>query len=180
MSTVSSVPKNESWSNNRKKQYSHIISTVSKVRHLNKTKHLSRTKSHRKALVLNLSSALFQNKRIVTTLAKAKYCRSHAERFITFAKKGDLAARRHVLRFIPHRDVVKILFEEIAPRYADRPGGYTRIVKLGNRPGDAAPMAVLELVGYEEAVMKEKARRREEKKALKEKKEKEKEKKKEE
>lgn len=140
------------------------------MRHLNKTKHLSRTRSHRKALTANLSAALFEKKRITTTLAKAKFCRSRAERFITIAKKGSVAARRHVLRFLPRREIVKILFDEIAPRYSNRPGGYTRIIKLGNRPGDAAPMAILELVGFEEAVLSEKVKRQEEKKARKEKK----------
>jgi len=139
------------------------------VRHLNKTKHLNRTSSHRKALAMNLSAALFERKRITTTLAKAKFCRSRAERFITFAKKGTISARRHVLRYIPRKDIVKILFDEIAPKYADRPGGYTRIVKLGYRPGDAAPMAVLELVGYEESVLKEKAKRQQAKRERKEK-----------
>jgi large subunit ribosomal protein L17 len=130
---------------------------------------LNRTRSHRKALAMNLSAALFERKRITTTLAKAKFCRSRAERFITFAKKGTISARRHVLRYIPRKDIVKILFDEIAPKYADRPGGYTRIVKLGYRPGDAAPMAVLELVGYEESVLKEKAKRQQAKRERKEK-----------
>ena len=147
------------------------------MRHLNKNWHLNRTKSHRKALVANLSAALFENKRITTTLAKAKFCRSRAERFITFAKKGTIAARRHVLRYLPRKDIVKLLFDEIAPKYSTRPGGYTRIIKIGNRKGDAAPMAILELVGFEETVMSEKVKRQEAKKAEKEK---EKEKKKEE
>ena len=141
------------------------------MRHLNKTKHLNRTASHRKALAANLSTALFERKRITTTLAKARFCRSKAERFITFAKKGTVAARRHVLRYLHKRDIVKTLFDDIAPRYLNRPGGYTRIVKLGNRKGDAAPMAILELVGFEETVMKEKVKRAEEKKARKEKEE---------
>lgn len=144
------------------------------MRHLNKSWHLNRTKSHRKALAANLAAALFEKKRITTTLPKARFCRSKAERFITFAKKGTVAARRHVLRYIPRRDIVKILFDDIAPQYADRPGGYTRIIKLGNRKGDAAPMAILELVGFEEAVMKEKVKRAEDKKARKEKEEKDK------
>ena len=140
------------------------------MRHLNKTKHLNRTASHRKALAANLTAALFENKRITTTLAKAQFCRSKAERFITFAKKGTVAARRHIFKYMPRKDIIKTLFDDIAPRYKDRPGGYTRIVKLGFRKGDAAPMAILELVGYEDVVMSEKVKRQEEKKARKEKK----------
>jgi large subunit ribosomal protein L17 len=119
------------------------------MRHLKSGYHLNRTRSHRKALLSNLSAALFERKRIKTTLAKAKATRSVAERFITFAKKGDLASRRRVLQFIPQKRIVKILFDEIAPMYAERPGGYSRIVKLGQRQGDGAPLAILELVGFE-------------------------------
>ncbi len=140
------------------------------MRHLKKTRHLNKTASHRKALAANLAAALFERKRITTTLANAKFCRSKAEKFITFAKKGTVAARRHVLRYLPRKDIVKLLFDEIAPKYKNRPGGYTRIIKLGNRQGDAAPMAILELVGFEETVIKEKVKKAEEKKARKEKK----------
>ena len=139
------------------------------MRHLKTTKHLNRTASHRKALTANLSTALFEKKRIVTTLAKAKFCQPKAERFITFAKKGTIAARRHVLRFLPRKDAVKILFDEIAPKYKNRNGGYTRIIKLGYRKGDAAPMAVLELVEYEDKVLTEKIKHQEAKKARREK-----------
>jgi large subunit ribosomal protein L17 len=152
------------------------------MRHLKSGYHLNRTKSHRKALLSNLSAALFERKRITTTLAKAKATRSVAERFITFAKKGDLASRRHVLRFIPRKHIVKMLFEEIAPAYADRPGGYSRIVKLGQRMGDGAPLAILELVGFEEVVAAKKAaaaKKKAEKEAKKEAKEKKEEKEKE-
>jgi large subunit ribosomal protein L17 len=124
-------------------------------------------------MLSNLSAALFERKHIRTTLAKAKATRSVAERFITFAKKGDLASRRHVLRFIQRKDIVKMLFEEIAPAYADRQGGYSRIVKLGQRMGDGAPLAILELVGFEEIVAAKKAeaaKKKAEKKAAKEKK----------
>lgn len=127
------------------------------MRHLKSGYHLNRTASHRKAMLSNLSAALFERKRIKTTLAKAKAARSVAERFITMAKKGDLASRRQVLRYIPQKRIVKILFEDIAPQYADRPGGYSRIVKLGQRQGDGAPLAILELVGFETAVQKKKA-----------------------
>jgi len=105
-----------------------------------------------------LATALFVHKRITTTVAKAKEARGLAERLITFAKRGDVSARRHVRRFIQDRTVVKNLFEEIAPRYSERAGGYTRVVKLGQRTGDAAPLAILELVGYE-GVQIEKARK---------------------
>ena len=93
----------------------------------------------------NLSAQLFQHKRITTTLTKAKRLRPVAERFITFGKKGDLAARRRVLRSITDKSVVHELFTVIAPAMAERPGGYTRIIKIGNRKGDNAPMAVIEL-----------------------------------
>jgi len=139
------------------------------VRHRNTTIHLNRTNSHRKALLANLAAALFEKKRIVTTLAKAKFCRPRAERFITCAKKGTLSARRNVLRRLPRKNIVKILFDEIGPKYKNRNGGYTRIVKLGYRRGDAAPMAVLELVEYEEAVLSEKIKRQEAKKDRREK-----------
>ena len=122
------------------------------MRHQKSGYHLNRTRSHRKALLSNLSAALFERKRIKTTLAKAKATRSVAERYITFAKKGDRASRRRVLRDIPRKDIVKILFDEIAPMYAERQGGYSRIVKLGQRLGDGAPLAILELVGYESKV----------------------------
>lgn len=111
---------------------------------------LSRTKSHRKALFSNLSAALFLHKRITTTLAKAKYARRFAERLITFARKGDVAARRHVLRFVRNKGAVKELFDNLGPHFKHRNGGYTRIIKLGPRSGDAAPMAILELVGFDD------------------------------
>jgi large subunit ribosomal protein L17 len=97
-------------------------------------------------ILANLATALFENGRITTTEAKAKRLRPYAERLITFAKRGDLAARRRVLTVIRDKGVVHELFTEIGPRYANRDGGYTRIVKVGNRKGDNAPMAVIELV----------------------------------
>ncbi len=124
------------------------------MRHLNSKAYLNRSKSHRSALMMNLAFALFERKRIVTTLAKARAARSYAEKLITRARIGDLASRRLLLAEIPNKELIKHLIEEIAPRYKDRPGGYTRIVKLETRPGDAAPMAFLELVGYEEEIMK--------------------------
>jgi len=105
--------------------------------------------SHQRLLLAGLAAQLFIHGGINTTEAKAKAVRPLAERLITFAKRGDLAARREVLKVIPDRDVVAKLFHEIAPRYADRPGGYTRILKLGQRQGDGAPMARIELVEAE-------------------------------
>ena len=102
--------------------------------------------THERHMLNNLSAQLFQHKRITTTLTKAKRLRPVAERFITFGKKGDLAARRRVLRSITDKSVVHELFTVIAPAMAERPGGYTRIIKTGNRKGDNAPMAVIELV----------------------------------
>lgn len=102
--------------------------------------------THERHMLNNLSAQLFQHKRITTTLTKAKRLRPVAERFITFGKKGDLAARRRVLRSITDKSVVHELFTVIAPAMAERPGGYTRIIKIGNRKGDNAPMAVIELV----------------------------------
>ena len=102
--------------------------------------------THERLMLNNLSAQLFQHKRITTTLTKAKRMRPVAERFITFGKKGDLAARRRVLRSITDKSVVHELFTVIAPAMAERPGGYTRITKIGNRKGDNAPMAVIELV----------------------------------
>jgi large subunit ribosomal protein L17 len=107
--------------------------------------------SHQKLMLGGLASALFEHEQVRTTEAKAKALRPVAERLITFAKKGDVHARRQVLRVVPDRDVVHRLFEEIAPRFAERAGGYTRILKLGPRKGDGAPMAILELVDRPEA-----------------------------
>src|SRR4051812_13910351 len=105
--------------------------------------------SHQKLIVANLATSLFEHGRITTTEAKARVLRPVAERLITKAKKGDLHNRRQVLSTIKDKGVVHALFEDIAPRYADRPGGYTRITKIGPRKGDNAPMAVIELVTEE-------------------------------
>ena len=102
--------------------------------------------AHEKLLIANLARALFSEGRIRTTEAKAKRLRPQAERLITFAKRGDVASRRQVLTVVRDKAVVHKLFAEIAPRFADRQGGYTRILKLGPRPGDAAPMVLIELV----------------------------------
>ena len=102
--------------------------------------------AHEKQLLANLAAHLFEAGAITTTVAKAKALRPYAEKLITKAKKGDLAARREVLKDIPDRDVVALLFHDIAPRFEERPGGYTRILKLGPRKGDGAQMARIELV----------------------------------
>ncbi|MCE2455523.1 MAG: 50S ribosomal protein L17 [Gemmatimonadetes bacterium] len=116
------------------------------MRHRKKGRQLSRTASHRKATLRNLATALFRHGRIRTTTAKAKELRGYAERLITLARRGDLHSRRLVARKIQDRDVAGRLFDEIAPRYLERPGGYTRIIKLGHRKGDAAEMSIIELV----------------------------------
>ena len=102
--------------------------------------------AHQKLILANLATSLFEHGRITTTEAKARVLRPYAERLITKAKKGDLHNRRQVLATIKDKGVVHALFEDIAPRYAERPGGYTRITKIGPRKGDNAPMAVIELV----------------------------------
>jgi len=102
--------------------------------------------AHERHMLANLAEALFEHGRITTTEAKAKRLRPYAEHLITFAKRGDLHARRQVLKRLNDKSVVHTLFDEIGPRYANRPGGYTRIVKLGPRKGDNAPMAIIELV----------------------------------
>jgi large subunit ribosomal protein L17 len=102
--------------------------------------------AHERHMLANLAQALFEHGRITTTEAKAKRLRPYAEHLITFAKKGDLHARRQVLKRLNDKGVVHTLFAEIGPRYENRPGGYTRIVKLGPRKGDNAPMAIIELV----------------------------------
>jgi large subunit ribosomal protein L17 len=101
---------------------------------------------HQRHILANLATALFEHGRITTTEAKAKRLRPYAEKLITFGKRGDLAARREVLKVIRDKGVVHTLFAEIGPRFAARPGGYTRITKVGPRKGDNAPMAVIELV----------------------------------
>lgn len=118
------------------------------MRHRKNNVGLNRTASHRKALLANLTTALVTHKKIVTTLPKARATRRYAEKLITFARRDDVASRRQVLKKLHSRDVVKVLFEEIGPKFKDRPGGYTRIIKMDNRNGDNADMAILELVGF--------------------------------
>jgi len=116
------------------------------MRHRKKGRKLQRTASHRRAMLRNLATSLFRHERIETTTAKAKELRPYAERLITLARRGDLHARRLVARKIQDREILGKLFDEISSRYADRPGGYTRILKLGNRKGDAAEISLIELV----------------------------------
>ncbi|HIE04173.1 MAG TPA: 50S ribosomal protein L17 [Candidatus Latescibacteria bacterium] len=116
------------------------------MRHRKKGRKLNRTASHRRALLANLVMALFEHGSIETTLAKAKEARPLAEKLITLAKRGDLAARRRALRVVKDKSLVYKLFNQLAPRFVDRQGGYTRIVRLGQRTGDGAHMAVLQLV----------------------------------
>ena len=104
---------------------------------------------HERLMLGGLAAALFTHGRLRTTEAKAKALRPVAEHLITFAKRGDVHARRQVLKTVPDRDVVHKLFSEIGPRFAERPGGYTRILKLGQRKGDGAPMALIELLPEE-------------------------------
>jgi large subunit ribosomal protein L17 len=118
------------------------------VRHQRKGKKLGRDSSHRKALYSNLAGALIEHGRIKTTEAKAKAVKPVAEKMITLGRRGDLAARRQALAYLRSQEVVHQLFAEVAPRFADRPGGYSRIVKIGPRYGDAAEMVYLELVDY--------------------------------
>jgi large subunit ribosomal protein L17 len=116
------------------------------MRHRAKGRQLSRTASHKKALLNNMATSLFTHGGIVTTTAKAKELRPFAERLITLARRGDLHARRLVEQKIKSRTVVGRLFSEIGPRFASRPGGYTRILKLGHRVGDGAETARIELL----------------------------------
>lgn len=116
------------------------------MRHLKHTFKIGRTTEHREALLRNMVCSLFQASRIKTTLTKAKEARRLAEKMITLGKKGNLAARRNAISKLHQPDVVHTLFAEIAPRYSTRPGGYTRIIRIGPRIGDAADMCFLELV----------------------------------
>ena len=128
------------------------------MRHLKAGRILGRSSAHRKALFRNLITALIQRERIKTTLAKAKELRSKAEKTITLGKKGTLHARRRALGIVMEKDAVTKLFGQLAERYTSRKGGYTRIIKIGNRPGDDAPMAIIELVDREEKKSEPKAK----------------------
>ena len=120
------------------------------MRHRKAGKKLGRNSSHRKAMIRNMVTSHLEHERIVTTTPKAKEARRVADKMITLAKRGDLHARRQALSFIQDKAVVAKLFSDLKDSYMDRNGGYTRIIRTGNRSGDAAPMAILELVNYQE------------------------------
>ena len=131
------------------------------MRHGDKINNLGRKKEHREALLSNLACALIQHKRIVTTLAKAKALRVYAEQLITKAKKNETHQRRVVFSYLQDKTAVAELFSPIAEKVAGRPGGYTRIIKLGTRPGDNAEMALIELVDFNEVYGKGKTEKKE-------------------
>ncbi len=116
------------------------------MRHRKAGRHLNRTSAHRRAMFRNMAAALFRHERIRTTLPKAKELRRVAEPLITLAKEDTVARRRLAFARLRDKEAVRKLFEELGPRYRERPGGYTRILKMGFRPSDAAPMALVELV----------------------------------
>ena len=118
------------------------------MKHRRSGRKLGRDASHRKALYANLASALIEHGRIKTTAAKAKEVKPVAEQMITLGRRGGVHARRQALAYLRSQDVVHALFSDVGPRFADRPGGYTRIVRIGPRPGDAAEMVYLELVDF--------------------------------
>lgn len=119
------------------------------MRHRKKGRELSRTRSHKRAMLRNMATSLFLHERIRTTEAKAKELRPYAERLITLARNGDVHSRRQARRHIADREVLQKLFDQIGPRFKDRPGGYTRILKLGARRGDGAELALIELTERE-------------------------------
>lgn len=127
------------------------------MRHNKKFNHLGRTKSHRDALLSNMATSLILHKRIFTTVAKAKALRMYVEPLLNRSKQDTTNSRRVVFRYLQSKEAVTELFKEIAAKIADRPGGYTRILKTGNRLGDAASMCFIELVDYNENMLKEKA-----------------------
>lgn len=126
------------------------------MRHNKKFNHLSRTSAHRKAMLSNMASSLIESKRITTTVAKAKALRSYVEPLITKAKNDTTHSRRTVFSMLQNKEAVSELFREVAAKVADRPGGYTRILKTGSRLGDNAEMCIIELVDYNEAMLEAK------------------------
>ena len=124
------------------------------MRHNKKFNHLGRTASHRGSMLSNMASSLILHKRISTTLAKAKALKKFVEPLITRSKVGDTNNRRVVFRYLQNKEAVKELFNVVAEKVGDRPGGYTRVIKLGTRQGDAAPIAFIELVDFDENMAK--------------------------
>ena len=135
------------------------------MRHRVRGRKFNRTASHRSALMRGLATSLLKYKRIRTTLAKAKDARGYVESLITKAKKNDLHARRQIMSVINDKEVVKELFNDIVPKVGERPGGYTRGIKLGNRMGDAAAMAIIELVDYNDVINKKAEEQKEKREA---------------
>ena len=138
------------------------------MRHNNKTKSLGRKAGHRRALMANLASSLIEHKRINTTLAKGKVLRTYVEPLLTKSKSDTTHSRRVVFSYLQNKEVVAELFRDVAPKIADRPGGYTRVIKTGTRKGDGAEMCMIELVDYNEiygAEAKKKTTRRRRKKS---------------
>ena len=131
------------------------------MRHLKAGRKLNRSGAHRKALFRNLVTSLIEHEQVRTTDAKAKELRRVADRMVTLGKRGTLHARRQALAYIRRESVVTKLFDEVAARFRERPGGYTRVVKLGHRHGDAAPMSVIELTDHGEAAKAEAEKKRE-------------------
>lgn len=119
------------------------------MRHRKKGRKLGRTAAHKRAMLANMATSLIEKESIRTTDAKAKELRGFVDRLVTFAKRGDLHARRQVLRLLRRKSAVHKLFDDLAPRFVGRPGGYTRIVKLGHRKGDGASLSLMEFVGDE-------------------------------
>lgn len=130
------------------------------MRHNKKINHLGRTASHRKAMLSNMAASLILHKKIVTTIAKAKSLRTFVEPLITKSKEDTVHSRRTVFSYLQNKFAVKELFLNVANKIADRPGGYTRILKTGNRLGDNADMCLIELVDFNEALLKEKERKK--------------------
>jgi large subunit ribosomal protein L17 len=123
------------------------------MRHQRVINHLGRTSSHRKAMLANMASSLIMHKRITTTTAKAKALRTYVEPLITKSKEDSTHSRRMVFSYLKDKEAVAELFREVSPKIAERPGGYTRILKIGNRIGDNADMCILELVDYNESML---------------------------
>ena len=126
------------------------------MRHLNKGRKLNRTSAHRLAMFRNMVTSLFRHERIMTTDAKAKELRRYADKLITLGKRGDLHARRQAFQLVRDEEVLRKLFSDLGERFRGRPGGFTRIIKIGMRQGDAAPMSVIELVDRAVPVVEEK------------------------